>query len=114
MNNKLPIKKKVSFIDKIKNFFKSFFKKDNFNNIEQTDNLINADIKLTDNFQDSLKMEIKNQNISKDENKEEFLEQLENNPELLYELPIEKLRKIEEYYDELIIKYSENLKRIKA
>lgn len=45
--------------------------------------------------------------------REEFLDKLESNPKLLYDLPIEKLEKLENYYVELIKKQEEKLARIK-
>ena len=117
MNTNLPMKKKNGFIDKIKNFFKKLFnKKDNNNNLEQTSNLIEDEIKVEyntkSNFQDSIKVEVKDE-YSNNLKREEFLKEVESNPSLLYELPIDKLEKLEKYYDESIAKYVEKLSKLK-
>ena len=62
-------------------------------------------------FENSLKVEVNNKYLI-ELKKEEFLKQLEKNPELFLKLPIEKLKVIENYYMEQLKKEEEKLKRI--
>lgn len=117
MNVNLPMKKENSFIDKMKKFFKKLFNKEG-NNVGQTSNLIEDEEKVEDNtksnFQDSIKLEVKSEyEYLNNLTREEFLKELESNPSLLYELPIEKLEKLEKYYDESIAKYGDKLSKLK-
>ena len=111
MNSKLPAKKENSFFRRIKNFFrKIFFNEQLEKNEDQTK------IKKNDNkknqFQDSIKVESKNDYLSEIK-KEEFLDELESNPKTLYDLPIEKLKKIENYYTYSIKINEEKLDKLK-
>lgn len=116
METNLPIKKKDRFIDKIKNFFKYFFRKNYDNTNDVIKNPIQEDIKLEsrekNDFQDNIKVEVKDEYI-KQIKKEEFLSEIERDPTLLYELPIEKIEKIEKYYDELIAEYQNKIYNFK-
>ena len=62
-------------------------------------------------FENSLKVEVNNRYLI-ELKIEEFLKQLEKNPELFLKLPIEKLKVIENYYMEQLKKEEEKLKRI--
>ena len=62
-------------------------------------------------FENSIKVEIKNDYIN-DMKREEILNYLEKNPKLFYDLPIEKLEKLENYYKDSIRKLEEKLARI--
>ena len=116
MMNNLPVKKKVSFIEKVKSFVLNLFniKKDNI--IEEDKQIpIIKEIK-TNNFVETIKAEVNNDFIierEKDKEREEFLNKIEENPNLLYELSEEKLIKLEKYYDELIEKETLKLEKLK-
>ena len=61
------------------------------------------DIEPVNEFDESLKVEIKTYKEPVLERKKiEFIETLEENPESLIDLSLDRLKKIEEYYDELI------------
>ncbi len=63
-------------------------------------------------FEDSLKVDVKN-DFLKDMKKEEWLAELEENPNLYYELPIDKLEIIADYYRESVNEYEQKLANIK-
>lgn len=114
MKNNLPIKEDNSFLGKIKNFFRKLFYRNRGES--RVDNVITEQpqIKKQDNtdFQESIKVEVKNDYIT-EMKREEFLDNLEKNPKLLYELSVEKLEKLENYYSESIKKQEEKLAKIK-
>lgn len=114
MKNNLPIKEDNSFFGKIKNFFRKLFYRKPVEN--SVDNVISeqAQIKKESNtaFQESIKADVKNDYLT-EMKREEFLDELEKNPKLLYELPIEKLEKLEYYYSESIKKQEAKLAKIK-
>ena len=58
----------------------------------------------TNEFEESLKVDLKTFDEEKklDDRRIEFIDELEENPELMVNLSMEKLKRIEEYYDELI------------
>ncbi len=115
MNNNLPMKEEISFIGKIKNFFKKIFGKSKIESVEKqinTRETINKTSYQENDFNKSLKAEPNAEYIAKMK-QEEFIQQIESNPELLYELPIEKLKKIEQYYDESILEYEKKLDNLK-
>ena len=114
MKNNLQVKENNPFFEKIKNFFrKLFYRKPTEISV---DNVIaeQTTIKKENNtaFQESIKVEVKNDYVT-EMKREEFLDDLEKNPKLLYELPIEKLEKLEDYYNESIKKQEAKLAKIK-
>lgn len=114
MKNNLPTKEDNSFLKKIKNFFRKLFYRKPVE--KSVDNVIAEQtlIKKENNtaFQESIKVEVKNDYLT-EMKREKFLDDLEKNPKLLYELPIEKLEKLEDYYKISIKKQEEKLARIK-
>lgn len=114
MKNNLPMKEDNSFLKKIKNFFRELFYRKPVEN--SLDNVIveQTPIKKENNtaFKESVKVEVKN-DYSTEMKREKFLDDLERNPKLLYELPIEKLEKLEDYYNESIKKQEAKLAKIK-
>lgn len=116
MNSNLPIKYENSFFGRIKNFFRKIFIK------IQTENHYEGKIEAQpkfeksynrkNQFQESMRFETKNDYIT-EMKREEFLDELERNPKLLYDFSIENLRKLEKYYGESIKKQEEKLARIK-
>lgn len=120
MNSNLPVKQNNSLFGRIKNFFRKIFFKDKIENNyeEKYEEQIEVQPKIEkeDNrkrqFEESIRVETNNDYIN-EMKREEFLDKLESNPKLLYDLPIEKLEKLENYYVELIKKQEEKLARIK-
>lgn len=120
MNSNLPVKQDNSLFGRIKNFFRKIFFKDKIENNyekkyeEQIE--VQPKIEKEDNrkrqFEESIRVETNNDYIN-EMKREEFLDKLESNPKLLYDLPIEKLEKLENYYGESIKKQEEKLARIK-
>lgn len=128
MNSNLPVKQDNSLFGRIKNFFRKIFLKDKIENNyeEKYEEQIEVQPKIEkeDNrkrqFEESIRVETNNDYINEmkrekflDKKREEFLDKLESNPKLLYELPIEKLEKLENYYGESIKKQEEKLAKIK-
>lgn len=120
MNSNLPVKQDNSLFGRIKNFFRKIFLKDKIENNykEKYEEQIEVQPKIEqeDNrkkqFEESIRGETNNDYIN-EMKREEFLDKLESNPKLLYDLPIEKLEKLENYYGESIKKQEEKLARIK-
>lgn len=120
MNSNLPVKQDNSLFGRIKNFFRKIFLKDKIENNyeEKYEERIEVQPKIEkeDNrkrqFEESIRVETNNDYIN-EMKREEFLDKLESNPKLLYDLPIEKLEKLENYYGESIKKQEEKLAKIK-
>lgn len=113
MNSNLPVRQNYSLWEKIKNFFKRKFLKESKrindeNKIEERATVNN----IQKNFLDKLNNNAKEPSINYVE-REKFLDNIEKNPKLLYSLPIEKLRMLENYYEESIKIYEKKLARIK-
>ncbi len=114
--SKLPAKTNNSIFSKIKGFFSNIF----FNYTENTEPIQNENInkieiknqEIATEFNDSLKVEVDNKPL-KDLEREKFLKKIEENPKLLYDLPIEKLMVLEDYYDKLIAIEEEKNKKLK-
>jgi len=116
----LPVENKKSFIDKIVSFFKRLFGielEDEVFSINDTE--VKEEVKESseskveekNNFESSIKTEVSN-DFLKDGEREEYLKQFEENPILLFSLPMEKLKVIDNYYDSLIAKEKEKLARL--
>ena len=116
MNSNLPVKQDNTLCGKIKNFFRKLFFKEPENtevqnNIQEQETVIESEDRK-DKFQESIKVEVKNDYVN-EVKREEFLDELESNPQLLYDLPIEKLEKLENYYEESIKKQEIKLAKMK-
>ena len=117
MNNNGLIEYKESFITKLRKFFKKLFgKKDNQYNIiqEKTNENVSESIndEKKDNFISELRVEDKEiNNIVKKGN---FLKEIEGNAEKLNMLSIDRLKKLEKYYDNVIAENDKKIKKIKA
>ena len=114
MENKHLIKYKETFITKIKNFFRKFFKSKRKQTIPITEeiNVIKKEetSKQKENeFFNEIK--VNNSNIDEFVNKKNFLEYIDGNVEALNLLSIDRLKKLEEYYDKVI---NENEAKIKS
>lgn len=107
MENKQLIKWKESFITKLRNLFKKLFKNNNqyIHEKENTNKISNK----TDekNFLSDIKVD--STIVDKELKKRSFLEKINGNEELLSELSIDRLRRLERYYADVI---KENEKKI--
>ena len=105
MNNNGMIKYKESIIDKIKNFFKGIFKKPEENTVE-------IKKEVDDSFINEIKVDEKIVNSVIEKNN--FLKEIEGNEEALNKLSIERLKKLEEYYDNIIKQNEQQIKKLKG
>ena len=117
MNNNGLIEYKENFITKIKNFFKRLFGKDNiqYDNIQEVpNNTANEfdNVEKKDKFVTELKVDSREvNNVVKKDN---FLKEIEGNPEKLNMLSIDRLKKLEQYYDSVIAENEKKIKKLKA
>jgi hypothetical protein len=116
MNSNLPVKKENGLFGRIQKFFSKLFSKEKIEiNYEekfdaQPKNEKEDNIKKQ--FEESIKVETDNEHINEIK-REEFLDEIESNPKLLYDLSVEKLERLEEYYKESIKKQEEKLEKLK-
>lgn len=117
MNNNGMIEYKEGFISKIKNFFKRLFGKQeeqyNYIQEEQPINEIQEERQeKQDRFIDEIKVDTKA--VDSVIEKKNFLEEIDGNEEALNMLSIERLQKLEKYYDSIIEQNNEKIRRLKA
>ena len=120
MGSNLPIKSSNSIIEKIKSIFRKLFHKEkalayasigsdtgnyHVKNDYTEPDIINEQVDLSENSED--KYEVDYTDKEKNIERAKFIEQLENNPELLDTLPIEKLQVIDAFCDEYILRLEE-------
>ena len=110
MNNKLPIKEKNSLFGRIVKFFRKIFYKEK---IEIDEEKNKPEIVKLKNDESEFKKDIKAKQHATDLEKEEFLDELEGNPKLLYNLSIEKLKILEEEYNKSISRQEEKLAKLR-
>jgi len=116
MTNRKMIVYKESFFTKLKNFLINiFFKKDKSDNKsfdENTKIIGNLNVANTkeSSFAETLRVDTSKNNEIKNKN---ILEVLNNNEEALNMLSIDRLKKLEEYYGNIIIKNNEKISRLK-
>ena len=115
-NNSI-IEYKESFISKIKKYFQNLFKikKEESNYVAEISNLNNTEIATNqkeNKFLNDIKVDTSD--IDKYVEKKKFLEYIDGNYEALQTLSVDRLRKLNEYYDGVIEKNDkiiENLKK---
>lgn len=115
-NELLPTIKKDSIFIKIKKFFMKLFgkeesKEENF----EEDNFKNNTIIIEEKnkFVKTIKLLQNESNTNQNNNeKDELIKQLENDTSLLENLSIDRLEKLNNYYDELIEKEQMKLKKL--
>lgn len=118
-NNKCMIVYKEGFFTKIGKFFKNLFgtrnKVENVN--EELFYKTNEQSKIQ-NVQNNKKflveIKISDNKIFDIAKKKEFLEEINGNVEALNMLSIDRLKKLEQYYDEIIKQNDEKIKRLKG
>lgn len=117
MNNNGLIEYKESFITKIRNFFKRLFgKKDNqYNNIQEKSN-VNISESINEENKDSFitELSVDDKKINSVIEKKNFLQEIEGNEEKLNMLSIDRLQKLEKYYDNIIAENDKKIKKLKA
>ncbi len=119
MKNNLPQEYNKGFLYKIKSFFKSLFHrnkeiKNNDTSTNQTNIEINEDNKA---FVNELKVDNNvstNTSISDEEKEDTIFKRIEENPDLLNDLSIEKLAEIERIYDKKISELDANINKISS
>lgn len=116
MDNNGMIEYKENIISKIRKFFKRIFKKkeQQYNYIkEEFVNEIKEERKeQQDIFVNEIKVDEKVVNSVIE--KKNFLEEINGNEELLNMLSIDRLKKLEKYYDSVIERNNEEIKKLKA
>ncbi len=114
MNENLPMKVENKFFNKIKNFFRKIFGfSSNYNNRGITNNDYNQE---DSQFLNSIKVEENNEYLkekSREMKREELLNKIDDNPEIIKDLSEEKLKKIKELYLESIKSYEEKIAKLK-
>lgn len=118
MENKQLIKYKESFISKIKRFFFNLFKGKKETHVQETSNEIDDDVKKTNFDEEENKFfnDLKVDSCYVDEfmAKKKFLKYIDGNVEALNLLSVDRLKKLEEYYDEIIKENEIKIKKLKA
>ena len=113
MSNKGIIVYKESFLSKIINFFKNLFgkKEEQYNTSNENIKKLEQEEKQ-DKFINEIKIDTKV--IDAVSNKENFLKETNGNTEALNMLSIDRLRKLEKYYDSVIEQNEKKIKKLKA
>lgn len=115
MNNNGLIEYKESFITKIRNFFRRLFgkKEEQHNYIqEKSVNEITEEKEEKQSFINDIKVDSKIVDTVIEKNN--FLEEINGNKEALNRLSIDRLKKLEKYYDSIIKQNNEEIKKLKA
>ena len=114
MNNNGLIEYKEGFISKIKKLFKKILGKseEHYNYMQQESiNKLQKDNYLQNNIINDLKVNTKEINIVIERNN--FLKRIEGNEEALKMLSIDRLKKLEKYYNNIIEQNNEKIKKLK-
>lgn len=116
MNNNGMVEYKESIISKIKNFFKNIFRKKEVNNYylqnESIKELKQEKNNFQNNFIDDIKINASATNGVIERNK--FLKEIDGNEEALNMLSIDRLKKLEKYYESVIAENEKKIKKLKA
>lgn len=115
MNNSLVPKKSFSFLESIKNFWKTkilqkFNNKSNIQKTENTEKVNHFENKM--NFANDLKVDIE-YSVNKKNELENFIEKIEENPNLLDNLSNERLDKLIEYYEKITKEKQNKIEKLK-
>lgn len=117
MNNNGLIEYKENFITKIKNFFKRLFgrKNEQYSNIQEiSSNSINESINNEKKDKFITEIRVDDKEINNVVKKDNFLKEIEGNEEKLNMLSIDRLKKLEKYYDNVIAENDKKIKKLKA
>lgn len=117
MSNNGMIEYKESFISKIKKFFKRLFGKQeeqyNYIQEEQPINEIKEE-RLEKQYRFTNEIKVDAKVVDSVVEKNNFLKEIEGNEEALNMLSIDRLKKLEKYYDNIIKQNNEKIKKLKA
>ena len=116
MNNKEMIVYKKSFISKIKNFFKNLFgNKKQEKNIQSFSDEKEQEVKTNEIEEKFIKeIRIGTDVSNKVTKKNDFLKEIDGNVEALNMLSIDRLKKLEKYYDDVIKQNDTIIKKLKT
>lgn len=121
MGNNLPQKYNDSIFYKIKNFFLRLFGNKSDNLDEKVSNINNLNNNVNNNAEIIKPKEIGKNSISvmreeneKNREKEELLNQIEENTDLINNWSVERLLKLEKVYDEKIAQYDNEIAKLKG
>ena len=113
MNNSLPILNNNGLFYKIRLIFKRIFKnKKSMPKKESVNSCIIAKEEVRENntFVSSLKNDvIRREHIILNMDKESIISEIESNPDILNSLSINQLKKVDKYYDDIILNYKKKL-----
>lgn len=116
MNNNGMIEYKENFIIKIKKIFKKMFerKKEKYDYIQQepVNEIKEEKNERQSDFIDNIKVDIKAGNSATE--KKIFLEEMKGNEEALNMLSIDRLKRLEKYYDSVIAENEREIRKLKA
>lgn len=116
MNNNEMIKYKDNFVSKIKKFFSRLFKgkKVEANQTEEISNF-NVEETVSDKKENEFfdELIVNTSDIDKVIDKKNFLEYIDGNADALNLLSVDRLRKLKEYYDNIIEKNDKIIKNLK-
>lgn len=116
MNNDKMIEYKENFITKIKKFLKKLFKikEEQYNYVQQelVNEIAEEKNEWQSDFFDNIKVDTKAVNAVI--NKKNFLEEIKGNEEALNMLSIDRLKKLEKYYDSVIAENEKKIRKLKA
>ena len=116
MNNNGIIEYKENFITKIKKFFKKLFerKEEQYNYVQQepVNEIAEEKNESQSDFIDNIKVDTKVVNSVTD--KKNFLEEIKGNEEVLNMLSMDRLKKLEKYYDSVIAENEKKIRKLKA
>ena len=114
MSNQLPIKWKSNIFTRFINFFRKNKIKEKNVKATEVGSTINENKNITPNNNLTLNFTYeKSESQKKHEALQDIIKMIENNPNTLYKLDIQKLNIINNYYDEKILKLEKHLARLK-
>lgn len=109
MNN-LPMKPPKSFWHRIRNFFSRIFGIE-FKKKETIEvNTVDSE-KINGRHEDDFRKELQKE-VEVTNKKKYIIEQIKENPQMIDNLPLERLENLEKLYDEAIMKNEEEIKRL--
>lgn len=116
MNNNGMIEYKESFITKKKKIFKKLFerKEEQYNYVQQepVNEIAEEKNEGQSDFFDNIKVDTKV--VKSINDKKNFLEEIKGNEEVLNMLSIDRLKKLEKYYDSVIAENEKKIRKLKA
>ena len=110
MDNKLIKKEDITFLDKIKAFFSKIFKRGK--NEVEVKSLEEKRVNKKPNFEENLKVNISAIN-EREKKFNDFIEEIEDNPDLVENLSEDRLDKLISYYERITKEKAEKIKRLK-